>query len=151
MNIESVVSQLEQQWKERDAAYHSVAVKYGLPDTGFWILYILSTSEASYTQQDLCRKSSWAKQTINTAVSGLIKRGLIQLENIPGTRNQKQIVLTETGRDFINHCMLPFVEKEISAYRTLNDEELKLYLDLTKRLTASIRSEFSELIDDPIL
>lgn len=147
MNIENIIDELEQQWKECDSVYHSVAVKYDISDTAFWVLYILAKTETVCTQQDLCKKSFWAKQTINTAVSSMIKRNLIQLESIPGTRNQKQIVLTESGKEFVDHYMVPVVEKEICAYQVLSDEELKLYLEMTKRLTASVRSGFSELID----
>lgn len=38
MNIENIIDELEQQWKERDSVYHSVAVKHDISDTAFWVL-----------------------------------------------------------------------------------------------------------------
>ena len=38
MNVTDFIRRIEQQQKEQDFMYHSVAVRYGLSDTGMWVL-----------------------------------------------------------------------------------------------------------------
>lgn len=99
MNIRAFICRIEQQHKEQNSLYHAVAEKYGLSDTAMWVLYLVSEEGGDLTQQDLCRQSCYAKQTINTAVNILVKNDLVELIPIPGTRNRKRIHLTEVGRE----------------------------------------------------
>ena len=92
MNIGEFIDQIEQQRKEQDAIYHNVAVAYGLSDTAMWVLYFVSNSKEVCTQHNLCQQSYYAKQTINTAITNLVKNGYVDLELIPGTRNHKKIL-----------------------------------------------------------
>ena len=86
------------QEKQFDALYRNVGTFFGLPDCAMWILYFLSSSEQELSQQDLIEKMMFPKQTINSAVTGLAKKGLVELCMIPGTRNRKKVMLTETGK-----------------------------------------------------
>lgn len=143
--MKKFIMQIEQQRKEQDAIYHDVAVKYNFSDTAMWVLYIVSDSDEICTQQDLCRRSFYAKQTIHTAVNSLIKQNLVELEVIPGTRNQKKILLTDKGREAVKSTVVPLKEAENRAYKSLSMDELQLYLDMTERLTAALRDELDKL------
>ena len=68
MNIEEYIKQLDEQMKEYDSIYHDAAVKYGLSDTAMWILYCVSDDSAVFTQQDLCRRCYFPKQTVRTCL-----------------------------------------------------------------------------------
>lgn len=94
MTITDFIRRIEQQQKEQDHIYHNAAVRYGLSDTGMWVLYNVYTASDTITQQELCRQCFFPKQTVNTAIARLIKSGCMTLEAIPGTRNQKKILLT---------------------------------------------------------
>lgn len=76
MNIRAFICRIEQQHKEQNSLYHAVAEKYGLSDTAMWVLYLVSEEGGELTQQDLCRQSCYANQTINTAVNILVKNDL---------------------------------------------------------------------------
>lgn len=141
MDIRDYIELIEQQRKEQDAIYHNVAVKYGLSDTAMWVLYNIYLAEDVITQQELCRQCFFAKQTVNTAITGLIKNGYVELESIPGTRNQKKIMLTEKGVNLTEVTIKPLAEAEERAYEVLDSEEIKAYLDMTTRLTASLREK----------
>ena len=78
-------------------------------------------------------------------LSQLMKKGYVELENIIGTRNHKKILLTEQGVRLANATIKPLVEAEHCAYAVLNHEELKAYLDMTTRLTVSLREETEKL------
>ena len=145
MDIGRFIDLIEQQRKEQDAIYHTVAVRHGLSDTALWVLYILYITEGDCTQQDLIRQCFFSKQTVNTAVTGLMKKGYLTLEMIPGTRNLKRLLLTEEGRAIVEVTAQPMREAEKRAYGALSETELEQYLALTERLTQSLRIEMEEL------
>ena len=97
MDIREVIFRIERERKEQNAIYHAAAAKFGLTDTELWVLYCISEPDEDRTQQDLCRQCFYPKQTINTAITGLAKDGLVELIPIPGTRNHKRIHLTPAG------------------------------------------------------
>ena len=145
MDIRKYIELIEQQRKEQDSIYHNVAVKYGLSDTALWVLYNIYGAKDVITQQELCRQCFFAKQTVNTAITSLIKNGYVGLESISGTRNHKKIILTEKGVSLAESTIKPLVEAEKNAYAVLNSEEIKRYLDMTTRLTVSLREETEKL------
>lgn len=134
MNTGYFIDQLDQQFKQQDAIYHSAAVKCGLSDSAMWVLYVVSESEKDCTQQELCRQCFFAKQTVNNAIAGLVKGGFMQLEVLPGTRNQKRILPTARIRG-----------AELRAYDSLGEEELQACLRSMQKLTAALRSEIENL------
>ncbi len=141
MNIEEYIKQLDEQMKEYDSIYHDAAVKYGLSDTAMWILYCVSDDSAVFTQQDLCRRCYFPKQTVNTALNSLIKSGHARLEPISGTRNSKRIILTENEKVLAAGTTDKMKKAENAAYRRFTDEELSFYLDMTVRLNDYLREE----------
>ena len=145
MSIRNYIELIEQQRKEQDAIYHNVAVKYGLSDTAMWVLYNIYIAEETITQQELCRQCFFAKQTVNTAITSLVKNGYVELESIIGTRNHKRILLTEKGIRLADETIKPLVEAEDKAYAVLDSEEIKAYLEMTTRLTVSLREETGKL------
>ena len=145
MNIGYMIDQIEQQRKEQDAIYHAVAVRHGLSDTALWILYYLWEAKQDCTQQDLIRQSFFAKQTVNTAVASLVKKGYLILEMIPGTRNLKRLILTAQGKEVANSTAAPLRQAEIRAYGSLPEAELLKYLDLTEKLTISLKREMESV------
>ena len=145
MNIANFIQQIELQRKEQDALYHSVAVKFGLSDTAMWVLYLVSETDDDLTQQDLCKQSFYAKQTINTAINSLVKNGFVELLHISGTRNHKKVHLTDAGRALVESKINRLKIAEQNAYGKLTEAELQSYLEITSRLTGYLREETPKL------
>ena len=145
MEIYEYIKLIEQQRKEEDSVYHSAAIKFGLSDTAMWILYVLSEPDSCVTQQYLCKQGSFPKQTVNTAISNMVKNGYVTLEPIPGSRNQKRILLTDAGREIVEKTICKLRMAEERAYGALTVDELETYLTMTKRLTDSLKKEISKL------
>lgn len=144
MNIESYIEQIEQQQKEQDAIYHNLAVRYGMSDTVMWVLYMISSPEVAYTQQELCRQCFFPKQTINSAITNLVRNGYVELETIPGTRNHKKIILTSKGRELAANTTDVLQEAERRAYAKFTEAELNAYLEMTAKLTVYLREEIEK-------
>lgn len=145
MDLLSIISQIEQQLKEQDAIYHNVAVKFGLSDTAMWVLYEAHISETPITQQELIKQCFFAKQTVNTAVASLVKKGHVVLKSVDGSGRQKQIFLTESGEKLAKATAEPLIEAECRAYSVIERDKLIEYLHMTEKLTAALREETEKI------
>lgn len=137
---------LHQQLKEKDSLYHDAAVAFGLSDTAFLILYVLTVSERDYTQFDMANEWSLPAQTVNTAVKGLIKQGYVTLETIPKTRNRKRISLTKGAKSLTENSLIPLYEAEQKALLRLTAAERKTYLELGQKYLSFFREETEKVL-----
>ena len=145
MNIREVIFRIEHERKEQNAIYHSAAAKFGLTDTALWVLYCISESLEDQTQQDLCRRGCYAKQTINTAIAGLAGDGMVELIPISGTRNHKKIHLTPKGRELADRTARKLKAAEENAYAGLSEKELTAYLEIVAKLNGYLWEENDKL------
>lgn len=145
MDIRDYMEQIERQRKQQNAIYHSAAVKYGLSDSAMWVVYMASQRDTVCTQQGLCRQNDFPKQTINSTIAHLVRKGYVTLEQLPGTHNQKRILLTDIGWDLARRTTDPLRLAEERAYAALGEDELEAYLEMTSRLAAALRTQIEEL------
>ena len=136
---------LDRLYKESDRICNDYAAHFGMNNTAFWVLYTLSHVDEPVTQNDLCKEWFLPAQTINSAVSGLVKDGLVWLEPIPGTKNRKSIVLTEAGRELCGRTISMVDEIERAAMLDFTEEERELYLSLFRRHLENLKKAKAEL------
>lgn len=136
---------LDRLYKESDRICNDYAAHFGMNNTAFWVLYTLSHVDEPVTQNDLCKEWFLPAQTINSAVSGLVKDGLVRLEPIPGTKNRKSIVLTEAGRELCGRTISMVDEIERAAMLDFTEEERELYLSLFRRHLENLKKAKAEL------
>ncbi len=130
---------INQQIKEMVGVYRGVVGRSGISENEFWIWYALIIMEGDYSQQDICSSWSLSKQTVNTIVTHMVRKGLAYLEVVPGTRNRKIIRLTEDGRAYGEDLVREVFEAEGRAFQRLSEAEriactaaLGRYIDLLK-------------------
>lgn len=138
---------LNRLYKESDHLYSSLASHFGLSETTFWVLYAISHSEEPLTQNDLCNDYFFPVQTINSAIGSLLKKEIIELEFIPGTRNRKKIILTEKGKQIANETINKVDEIEKNAFLMFTEKEREIYLDLFKRHIESLKKEEQKILN----
>ena len=149
MKTEEYLMNIAGQEKQFDALYRSAGALFGLPDCAMWILYFLSSSEQELSQQDLIEKMMFPKQTINTAVAGLAKKGLVELSMIPGTRNRKKITLTAEGKRLAKDTVDRMFQAECRAVEQMGTERMDAFMELYHDFFACLQQEFQKdgLID----
>ncbi|MDO5755286.1 MAG: MarR family winged helix-turn-helix transcriptional regulator [Tissierellia bacterium] len=128
------LSKFNQLVKKQGEIYHLWAKKAGLTDTKFWILYELWISKRPLIQHSFCEKWCYSKQTVNTAITSLEEDGMLSLGFAPGSRKQKEVLLTEKGMDFCTTWMMPLVKAEEEILMTLDQKEREQFLDILKHL-----------------
>lgn len=125
--------------KEIEILYHNYALKYNLSDAALWILYAICESKDHITQSDLCSYWFFSRQTINSALKGLVKQGVIELIAIPGNRKSKNIVCTESGRAMVERIISPLKQAENHVFAAMSAEENEQFVELTQKRCSLLR------------
>ena len=115
---------INRQIKEIVGIYRGIVSRSGISENEFWIWYALIIMDGEYSQQDICSCWSLSKQTVNTIVKHMVKKGFASLEAVPGTRNRKTICLTEAGRAYGEELVRPVSEAEDRAFKRLPETDL---------------------------
>ena len=142
--LKKQMMEINQLCNESDGIYHDIAQSYGLSDSVYWILYILYNSDAAVSQTYLCSNWYYSKQTVNSSVASMIQKGWVALEVIPGTRNRKNIVLTETGQMFCSKVIGETQEIEERAFSRITERERELFISLFKTSNQYMREEYEK-------
>lgn len=130
---------------ETNAAYHEIALRFGLSDSAMEILYtICDYGEGDACPlQEVCRQTGISKQTINSAIRKLEAEGMIYMEQ-SGTRT-KRLCLTKEGKLLAQNTVVKLMEAENEILRSWPEEDVEKYLALTERFLASIREKTGDM------
>jgi len=130
---------INQQIKELTGIYRGAVSNIGISENEFWIWYALINMDGEFSQQDICGMWSFSKQTVNTIISHMVKNNYATLEVVPGTRNRKNIHLTEDGRKYGESIINPISDAEQRALERIPMKEriacatvLAKYINLLK-------------------
>lgn len=135
------IEKLNRLYKKQDELYHGFAVRFGISDTAMWVLYAMCTEKEPCSQYDLSNAWCVPKQTVNSAIAGLEKAGYIRLEAVSGTRNRKNLVLTEAGRAFCSETVIPLIKAENRTLMRFSVDERRLFLTLFEKQIEYLREE----------
>ena len=133
--------------QELNAIYHMVAIREGMSDSSFQILYMLRDAKDVYKQSDISDRASLPLQTVNSALKKLEKEGLVTLKKIDGKMG-KSIQLTESGLQFVQEKIDPVIQAEEAACEAFSEEEKETFFQLLGRLSKQLQIELSENVKD---
>lgn len=142
--LKKQIDVINQRLKELDSLYHIAAVKSGISDGEISVWSMLLTTDEEYSQQDLCELLFLSKQTINSIISGLIKKGYIFLEHVSGTRNRKVIRLSDEGRSYGEKNIMWIFEAEQHAMEDTDPHEIGALISMLEKYINNLKKEFTE-------
>lgn len=122
---EDLLRSFNQLSKETNVIYHNYAAANGMSDATFWILYTICYYGEGVTQKTICEEWFYSSQTVNSSLKLLEKKNLIELRLAPGNKKNKQIFLTEEGKDMTNRLIVPVIEAEKLSFDAFDIQELK--------------------------
>ena len=131
-------------YKEIEKLYHDVAVKAGMSDSSFFILYTIVELGNGCLQKDVSDMYSINKQTIHSSIRNLEKNGYIFLQK--GKGRNMHIYLTEEGEKLIQQKMIPIMEAENDVFTAMTEQESKELLRLNKKYTALLQQKMSRFL-----
>lgn len=144
MDTNKYLTEISKEEKRFDALYRHAGVIFGMPDCAMWILYFLASAEKELTQQDLIERMMFPKQTINSAVSILVKKGLAELSILQGTRNKKKIVLTGAGQALAESTVSRMRQAERRAVEAMGSGQMDQFVTLYRKFFSHLQSEFAK-------
>lgn len=118
-------------YRKWDGLYHDLAIKAGMSDSAFFILYSIVELGDGCLQKDIAEHVSTSRQTINSSIQNLTSKGYISLTQ--GNRRDKHIHLTTAGQQLVEDKILPVMKMEEAVFSEMTSSESQELLRLTKR------------------
>lgn len=123
---------------ETDKLYHRAALRLGLSDSAFAVLYTLC-SEGRCGISDVCHLTGVSKQTVNSALRRLEADGLVKLEAVDGRK--KQLSLTAKGFRLAAKSAARVVEAENRIFESWSETDRAEFLRLTEKYLCDFKKE----------
>ena len=142
--VRAMIDVINHKIKELNSLYHMAANNSDISDGEVDIWSALLNTEEELSQQDLCERLFLSKQTINSLVSGMVKKGFVFLEHSPGSRNRKIIHLTEDGKKYGNEKVRWIFEAEQRAIEDTDPVEVRAYISMLEKYMQRFRKEIEE-------
>lgn len=122
--------------------YHTAALKMGLSDSEFRILYTLAVNTPGYLQSALREATGMGRSTVNSALKKLEREGILALS--PGNGRHTCVSLTAQGHRLADRTVCRLIRLEDRIYAGWTSEEqallLRLNRDFTEKLEAIVAS-----------
>ena len=144
VELYAALEQVNQFYRESNGIYHEISVALKMTDTTFYIFYALSETNRPLDQRQLCADWNLPKQTVNSAITALIRQGLIYLE--PSKGRSKYIRLTDAGDAVVREKIDPIRQMECRALQQMEPEERRRFLELMARYTHLLHTQADETI-----
>lgn len=130
-------------YRECDSLYHEIALKIGLSDSAFSILYTVYEMGDGCLQRDICTSNSISKQTISSSIRKLIREDYLFLK--PGKGRDMHIFLTEKGKRLTAETIIPVVEMENCILESMTSAENRLFIELNRKYLVLLRENVKNL------
>lgn len=137
--------ELSRVYNEQEQLYNNYAYRCGLSASSLWILYALYEMEEVYMQNDIAKIVSLPKQTVNSSIARLIKKGYIELEHIEMTRNGKAVKLTKEGKKICKKIIAPLIEAEESSLSNMTKNEVETLLILLNKIVLIFKDKLETI------
>lgn len=112
-------------WRECNAVYEHWAKEHGLSLNSLLILYSVCEEDTFCTQKRICQEWLIPKQTVHAVLKEFEERGYIRLTPTENDRRNKQIFLTETGKQFAGDILSELHSNELYITEQMGIENLK--------------------------
>ena len=125
-----------------DKLYEKWAKKNNIGYYNMLLFYYL-IEEGKMTKKEICDEIEIPKQTLNNIVKSVKEQGYIQLEVNPLNKKEKEISLTQAGKEYAEKLIFPLFEMEEYVLSQIPVESLRQVVQ-TLNLFGDIFSEKME-------
>lgn len=126
--ISNPLKEFNRIYKKTNEIYHDIALRLGLSDSAFDILYSISELGDGCLQKDICNATCIPKQTIHSSIRQMEKSGYLTLSS--GKGRNMHITLTDLGKRLLERTIYPVMQMEGEAFHCMTDEECQQMLAL---------------------
>ena len=119
-------------YRQLDHLFHETAIRCGLSDAGFILMYGLYVEPGPRRLQEMSELSGMPKQTVHSALRKLMQRDFIIQDEA------RCFALTPAGKAFAQVHIRPFAQAEASFLDSLSPEHRTLLFSLMAQYTAAL-------------
>lgn len=127
-------------WFRTEQLYHIWAQKHGLNYNELFSLYVIANT-GGCTPSHIAKYLSISKQTVNSLLSRLEKRGVIVREPSLTDRRSCHVMFNEEGKRWAGQVLSELKEVEHRVFDGFTQQELEMLVGLNARLTDGFRAE----------
>ena len=113
--------------------YEDYAKSVGLTYMSLTVLEIIYHASKPITQKEICEKSHYIKQMVNTIVKNFYENGYVEFTEVAEDRRNKYVLFTENGKEYADKILKPLIEMEEKAIKVLSDAERERMLEMLER------------------
>lgn len=128
--------------KELDELYHRIALRIGLSDSAFFIMYSIAEFGDGCLQKDIAEHYFISRKTINSSIKNLEAQGYITLKK--GNRRDMHIYLTQAGHALVDEKIGCVFEVENSVFDEFPKEECQQFIQLTRKYVMLCQKKMKE-------
>ena len=139
MNIRQQMEQLCACFCRQEELYSEWAKAHGMSYNEVMALYALDLGRA-YTQKQICEEWLIPKQTLNTIVKDLERKGCVCIESLPGKR-EKTVRFTERGHAYAWEHLRELYQMEERAMAALDGDMRRAVVEGAQRFTEAFAQE----------
>lgn len=121
-------------WFRNEQLYNDWARKKGLSYNELFTIHVLHAT-GGCTPSFIAQFLSIAKQTVNSLLGRLEKRGMITREPSSEDKRSCVVLLTEEGQAFADQILTELKDIEYCVFSSFTKEELEMMIDINSRLT----------------
>ncbi len=104
-----------------------------------WIIgFISKQGDIPVYQKDLEKHFGVTRSTVSKVVSLMVRKGLIELQPVPGDARLKRLVLTDQSRALLEQMDAEFNNIENTLREGFTEEELQQFYDYIHRMQENI-------------
>ena len=129
-------------YKDLESVYDMFPKLCGLAGTEFWALSMIY--DGISTQHAICEHLSISRQTVNSAFRQLKKRGFIHLETMDTNLREKQVYLTEGGKEFVSQSICSMHKLEENVWKKMSEDEKEQIISLIGKYKSLLADEIEE-------
>lgn len=119
--------------------------KQGLNEYVIKTLYVLSSGNA-VTQKEICKISGIPKQTVNNAIHLLTSDGLVILKNHAGDKREKEVILTEKGRAYLDETLPQIMDMQLKIIHRIGEDCFDSMVDALEKYSEAMQEIVEEKI-----
>lgn len=131
-------------YKELGDIYHEIALKAGMSDSAFVILYAIIELGDGCLQKDIAERYFISRQTVNSSVKKLEAKGYILPKK--GKGRDMHLYLTDEGQRLVKDKIVPIIDIENSIFEEMLPGESREFLRLTEKYVALYRKKLNLML-----
>lgn len=143
--LDPSVRDIDAIFRETDRLYYGMARGCGLSDCAYWVLVSVCGSDGGITQSEIADEFSYSRQTVNSSVKVLLKRGLVCTHARRDDRRVKLVSLTNQGEEFCSRYVIPAVRAEERAFASLAPDERGEFVRIVRKYVDAIDAQLASL------